>query len=291
MVNAKNITLAALTTTVVVAVVGVEVYNSGTYKTQISFHGQDIKSAQVYAESVQACGDVSRQAKGDNMSACIESNKRTEAKLEMENGIVFAQINDDCSLFTRTATGLVHVGDASALEMKVVMGSEAEANMEKYGDYEVTKVNNTINMGPDMKLIIDEVSSNPKPLDFSEERAASSRSLLATRQNRNLWGRAKKIAKKVKKKTLCLGHIAMFIFNFFKCNGCIAATGATGGAALALLGFWCIVACIGMVTQALNAIYRCTGWLWSYYQRRKPPTPSTFPTTTGELNSLKSAAG
>jgi hypothetical protein len=277
MVNAKNITLAALATTVVVAVVGVEVYNSGTYKTQVSYHGAGIASAQTYAESTQGCGDLSGSSKGQNMNACMENNKRTEMKMELDSGIVVAMINDDVSLFTRTASGLVHVTDGSASEIRMVGLSETRSTAEEeiMGDVNVTKNGDVVDFGTGVKIVIDEIAANPTPLDFTEERAASKRSLLATREgrqtfryNRSWWKSMHKHWKKVKKKHKCMLKIIQIWWYFHTCLVAVVTTTFTWGLAGALIIWQC-----GMF---LVSIYGATQHCGSDRSVPNPPTPSAM---------------
>ena len=284
MVNAKNITLAALATTVVVAVVGVEVYNSGNYKTQVAFHGAGITAAEIYAESVQACGDVDRAGKGEKLNACIDNNKRTEMKWEMDSGIVVAMINDDVSMFTRTASGLVHVSDHSATEMKMFNGEDKD-ELDLDNVTQPTKVGNVIDFGNDVKIMVDEVATNPKPLDFSEERAASKRSLLASREgrqtfgrwyNRSWWKTMNKHWKKVKKKHKCAIRVVWAFVNFWVCFIAIMATVMTAAA----FAWTSYLACGSFVFQ----LWQCTVHCGSDRTVNMPPTPSGFSSYLGDLD-------
>lgn len=277
MVNAKNITLAALATTVVVAVVGVEVYNSGTYKTQVTYHGAGIKSAETFAESVQACGDLSESTKGQPMNACIENNKRTEMKMELDSGVVVAMINDDVSLFTRTASGLVHVSDGSASEIRIAALSEGttEEDEEVINSANVTKNGNVVDFGTGVKIVIDEIATNPQPLDFSEERAASKRSLLAAREGREnyrfskkWWKSLYKYWKKVKKKTKCLYQIVKVWLYFHFCLAAVVMTTFTWGMA----GFLIIWRCGSFLLALVGAYTHCG----SDRSVPNPPTPSVM---------------
>jgi hypothetical protein len=286
MVNAKNITLAALATTVVVAVVGVEVYNSGTYKTQVAWHGTGIVSGETYAESVQACGDMNTSSKDNGLNACIENNKRTEMKMEMESGVVVAMINDDVSVFTRTATGLVHVSDGSAADLRILgeMEGASDEQDEVMSKLDLQKEGNVLNFGNDVKIVLDEIATNPQPLDFSEERAASKRSLLSSRQGRALWGKAGKAAKKaykywkkVKKKYKCLKRIVQIwiavhwcIFSFF--------TTAFSGGTLVLFQIW---HCGKLLYHIWMATRECSG----EQSVPNPPTPSDGPSNVPRATS------
>lgn len=286
MVNAKNITLAALATTVVVAVVGVEVYNSGTYKTQVAWHGTGIVSGETFAESVQACGDMETSSKDNGLNACIENNKRTEMKMEMESGVVVAMINDDVSVFTRTATGLVHVSDGSASEMKILgaMEGQTEEKDEIMSKLDLQKEGNVLNYGNDVKIVVDEIATNPQPLDFSEERAASKRSLLSHRQGRALWGKAGKAAKKaakywkkVKKKYKCLKRIIQIWIAVHMCILSFFTTAFTGGALIVYQIYQC-----GMF---LYHCWRATSECSGEQSVPNPPTPSDGPSTVPRASS------
>jgi hypothetical protein len=250
MVNAKNITLAALATTVVAAVVGVEVYNNGSYKTQVAFHGSKIEAGEIYSESANSCDTLDRDAKGSK-GACLDNATRMEVKLEMANGLVIAQIDDQVSIYRQSATGLVHVADAKASDVTVQGEGELPANIERATTQSRTE--RTVTVGDDFTIVIDSVNSvNAQPLDFSAEKKAS-RSLVSRAQSaaagRKLWGRVI---------NWCAFHCVRFAAALITCAGLTAAVP------------WLVYfACFSAFTAFVAMFYYCDG-------SGNVPTPSGY---------------
>lgn len=231
MVNARNLSLAALATVVIVAVVGVETYKSGNYKTQVNFHGamagkMNIQRGQVFGESSTSCGNLGRATKGDEV-ACVEANDTTtEVKIEVDD-FVYAARNGEYALFARIEGGLypIHTDAVSSVELP-----EMDENVKP-----------TVQEGPNgqiksleiqgFKLEIDSVVNGAaaQHIDFSEEDEASGRALLATRGVRGRkaawWKKTNDWRKKKKKMISCGLAIALMLAWVLTCL--IALIGAS----------------------------------------------------------------
>jgi len=244
MVNARNLSLAALASVVTVAVVGVEQYNSGVYKVAVNFHGSlgktVVERASLYAESTEGCGSLGRSTKGDTVACIEESSETTELRVELGNGLVFAQIGDEMFGYDRTETGLTEIF-AGLVEKPTDAGSKTEAPVPTTttdSNGVVTKVESG-----DFKIMIDTTVSGAaaQHVDFSEEEQASGRSLLASRtgsvRKAAWWKKWKKWRKKAFKwKWACAGSCALAIAFIAVCFfGVGAATIATMGAGAFML--------------------------------------------------------
>jgi len=244
MVNARNLSLAGLATTLVIAVVGVETYNSGVYKTKIDFHGSfgglNIERGSIYSESTQSCGSLGRAAKGEKV-ACLENTSTMESRMEMSNGLTYTEVNGEASIFVRTEKGYgaAMVGlvladtDFVAPTIDMEAAKNFDASVETTGHIEQTVEGrvHTISLGAD-KIVFDEVINGAAAthVDFSEENAVAGRSLLASRNTRRaLWGAGKKAhnwAKKNKKAVSCGLAMATAIISVgICCTGILTALG------------------------------------------------------------------
>jgi hypothetical protein len=251
MVNARNISLAALASVVVIAVVGVETYKSGNYRTQINFHATldntkdlTIERAQVFGESATTCGNLGRATKGDEV-ACLEANDTTtEAKIEMNNGFIYAMKDGDVALFLRLDEGLYPIFTDAQANIEV-----PEATEEGQAPTVVRDRNGQIQSieGDIFKIQIDSIVNGAaaQHIDFSEEEEASGRALLATRGVRGRkaawWKKTNNWRKKKAKKIACAGAIALMLAWIIVCI--IAACGAAW-ATLGILAVHAMTLCL-----------------------------------------------
>jgi hypothetical protein len=261
MVNARNLSLAGLATTLVIAVVGVETYNSGVYKTKIDFHGSfgglNIERGSIYSESTQSCGSLGRAAKGEKV-ACLENTSTMETRMELSNGLTYTDVNGEASVFVRTEKGYgaaivgLTLADtdfvAPTIDWEAAKNFDASLESTSQLTQTVEGRVHTIAVGDD-KLVFDEVINGAAAthVDFSEENAVVGRSLLAARNTRRaLWGAGKKAhnwAKKNKKAVSC--GIAMAI-----AVGTVAVC-CTG--ILTVLGGWIALVLPGVAPFVANA--------------------------------------
>lgn len=252
MVNARNLSLAALASVIVVAVVGVETYKSGNYKTQVAFHGSledkfTIDRGVIFGESSKSCGNLGRATKGDEV-ACVEVNDTTtQAKVEF-NDFVYAARNGEIALFARVEGGLYPIYTDASDNVEMPAG-EVEPTFVTGSDGQIKSLE-----VQGFKLIIDSVVNGAaaQPIDFSEEEEAAGRALLATRGVRGRkaawWKKTNNWRKKKKKTISCALAIAMMLAWTLTCLA--AMIGATFMTAQLYLVIWAFNICLGGATSA-----------------------------------------